>query len=55
MAGVELPLAAIQEQIRRAIDVIVHQERAPDGRRVITAVKRMRDGRDGYELDDLPV
>ena len=53
MAGVELPLVAIREQIRHAIDVIVHQERGPDGRRVITAVKEMRPGRDAYELVDL--
>jgi pilus assembly protein CpaF len=53
MAGVELPLAAIREQIRRAIDVIVHQDRAPDGRRVITAVKAMRPSGDDYELADL--
>src|SRR6059058_2666580 len=31
MAGVELPLEAIREQIRRGIDVIVHQERDPSG------------------------
>ena len=53
MAGVELPLDAIREQIRRAIDVIVHQDRAPDGGRVITAVKEMRPGGDDYELVDL--
>jgi pilus assembly protein CpaF len=53
MAGVELPLAAIREQIRRAIDVIVHQERAPDGRRVITAVVEMRTGGETYELVEL--
>jgi pilus assembly protein CpaF len=53
MAGVDLPLAAIREQIRRAIEVVVHQDRTGDGRRVITAVKEMRLSGDGYELVDL--
>ena len=54
MAGVDLPLAAIREQIRRGIEIVVHQERSPDGRRQITRVAQMRtDTTDGYELDDL--
>jgi len=35
MAGVDLPLPAIQEQIRRAIEIVVHQERDREGRRRI--------------------
>jgi len=36
MAGMDLPLRAIREQIASAIDLIVHQERMRDGsRRVV--------------------
>src|SRR5918995_1249860 len=38
MAGVELPIRAIREQIASAIDVIVHQSRLKDGTRRITHV-----------------
>ncbi len=38
MAGMDLPLAAIREQIASAIDIVVQQTRAPDGRRRITAI-----------------
>lgn len=38
MGGVDLPLAAIREQVRHGIDVIVHQERDPTGRRRIVSV-----------------
>jgi pilus assembly protein CpaF len=38
MAGVDLPLAAIQEQIRRGIEIVVHQERDRDGRRRIVEI-----------------
>lgn len=38
MAGRELPLLAIRDQISRAIQLIVQQTRLPDGRRVVTAV-----------------
>ena len=41
MADVELPLAAVREQIRRGIDLVVHQERTSDGRRRITSVVEM--------------
>lgn len=36
MAGMELPVKAIREQIASAINVIVHQSRLPDGTRKIT-------------------
>ena len=36
MAGMDLPLAAIREQVSSAIDLIVHQARLPDGSRRIT-------------------
>ena len=41
MAGMELTVRAIREQISSAIDVIVHQERMKDGTRRITAVSEV--------------
>ena len=38
MSGVELPLAAIRDQIANAVDVIVHQARLRDGSRRITSL-----------------
>jgi len=38
MAGMELPLKAIRQQVASAIDVIVHGSRLRDGSRVITHV-----------------
>ena len=38
MAGMELPVRAIREQLASAIDVVVHQERLRDGTRKITNV-----------------
>jgi pilus assembly protein CpaF len=38
MAGLDLPLSAIQEQIRRGIEIVVHQERGRDGRRRIVEI-----------------
>ncbi len=38
MAGIELPVRAIREQVASAIDVIVHQARLKDGSRRITQV-----------------
>jgi pilus assembly protein CpaF len=38
MAGKELPLLAIRDQIARAIQLIVQQTRLADGRRMVTAV-----------------
>ena len=54
MADVELPLAAVREQIRRGIDLVVHQERTSDGRRRITNVVEMSgDARGDYALREL--
>jgi len=51
MAGLELPLAAIQEQIRRGIDIVVHQERGPDGRRRIVEIAEVEpDAGPGYRM-----
>ena len=38
MAGVDMPLPAIREQLASAIDIVVHQARLPDGRRRIVEV-----------------
>jgi pilus assembly protein CpaF len=38
MAGMELPIRAIREQISSAIDMVVHQERMRDGSRKVVAV-----------------
>jgi pilus assembly protein CpaF len=38
MAGMDLPMRAIREQVASAIDVIVHQSRLRDGTRRITHV-----------------
>jgi pilus assembly protein CpaF len=42
MAGVDLPLRAIREQIASAVDLIVHQERLRDGQRKITNVTEVQ-------------
>jgi pilus assembly protein CpaF len=38
MAGFELPVAAIRRMIAGAVQVIVQQDRMPDGRRVLTSI-----------------
>lgn len=38
MAGMDLPVRAIREQIAAAIDLIIHQSRLKDGRRRVTQV-----------------
>ena len=38
MAGVDLPVRAIREQVASAIDLIVHQTRFKDGTRHITHI-----------------
>ena len=38
MGGIDLPIAAIREQIHRGIELIVHQERGSDGRRRIVEI-----------------
>jgi pilus assembly protein CpaF len=42
MAGFDLPVRAIREQINSAIDVILHVDRLPDGRRVVTSVTEIQ-------------
>ena len=38
MAGVGLPHAAVREQVASAVDLVVHQARESDGRRIVQAV-----------------
>jgi pilus assembly protein CpaF len=38
MAGIELPVQAVREQIASAVDVVVHQTRFADGARRITSI-----------------
>ena len=42
MAGFDLPMRAIREQLHAALDVIVHLERRSDGRRVVTSVTEIQ-------------
>ncbi len=42
MAGMDLPLRAIREQISSAVDLIVHQERFRDGSRRIVAITEVQ-------------
>jgi pilus assembly protein CpaF len=41
MAGVDLPMRAIREQVSSAIDLIVHQARLKDGSRRIVSVSEV--------------
>jgi pilus assembly protein CpaF len=42
MAGLDLPLRAIREQISSAVDLIVHQERFRDGSRRVVAITEVQ-------------
>jgi pilus assembly protein CpaF len=42
MAGTDLPLRAIREQIASAVDLIVHQNRLKDGSRKITNITEVQ-------------
>ncbi len=54
MAGMDLPVRAIREQIAKAINLIVQQERLQDGTRKITAISEVQ-GMEGDTiiLDDI--
>ncbi|CAB4598777.1 unannotated protein [freshwater metagenome] len=49
MGDVALPSAAIREQIRAAIDFVVHVVRRPDGTRGVAAIAEVVVGGDGHE------
>jgi len=42
MAGYDLPVRAIREQVSRAIDLIVHEERFRDGSRKVVSVTEVQ-------------
>jgi pilus assembly protein CpaF len=42
MAGYELPVRAIREQITSALHLIMHLDRMPDGRRIVTKVTELQ-------------
>ncbi|MGH9137366.1 MAG: CpaF family protein [Acidimicrobiales bacterium] len=42
MAGFDLPIRAVREQIASALDVIIHVDRRPDGRRVVTSLTEVQ-------------
>jgi pilus assembly protein CpaF len=42
MAGVDLPVRAIREQVSSALDAIVHLERLEDGSRRVTAISEVQ-------------
>jgi pilus assembly protein CpaF len=46
MAGMDLPVRAIREQIAAAVDIVVQQTRFSDGRRRVTAIVEV-DGMEG--------
>ena len=54
MAGIDIPLAAVREQIRHGIDLVVHQERDADGRRRIVQIAEVDPtGGDPYSLREV--
>jgi pilus assembly protein CpaF len=42
MAGFDLPVRAIREQITSALNLIMHLDRLPDGRRIVTSVAELQ-------------
>ena len=53
MAGVDLPFVAVRRMVASAIDVVVHQERAAGGRRVVESISEVELVGDGYRLQQL--
>jgi len=54
MAGVDIPLTAVRDQIRHGIDVVVHQERDASGVRRIVAIAEVGPADDGgYTLREV--
>ena len=50
MAGLELPIHVIRQQMSSALDVIVQQTRLIDGRRRITAIAEVEPGETGHPI-----
>ena len=53
MADVDLPHAAVREQVASALDLVVHQARLPDGRRRVVEVAAVAGGPEGATLTPL--
>jgi pilus assembly protein CpaF len=49
MAGMELPLRAIREQVASAVDLVVHMERLRDGTRKVVQVSEVQ-GMEGESI-----
>ena len=52
MGGVDLPHAAVREQVAGAVHVVVHQERTRDGRRRVAAIAAVLPEGDGWRTGD---
>ena len=50
MGGVELPHAAVREQVASAVHVVLHLERRPDGRRRLGRVGAVERDGDGWRV-----
>jgi pilus assembly protein CpaF len=55
MAGLELPVRAIREQIAGAVHVLVQQSRLSDGSRKVTAITEVTGVNDQGEVELLPI
>jgi pilus assembly protein CpaF len=53
MAGMDLPIRAIREQVASASNLVVHQARSRDGSRRITHITRWSGGGDVIALQDI--
>jgi len=52
MAGLELPHSAVREQVRVAIDVVVHLVRTAEGARIVRSIDGREPGGGLRPLDD---
>jgi hypothetical protein len=50
MADVGLPHAVVADQVARAIELVVHQARRPDGSRVVETIAEVLAHADGAEV-----
>ncbi len=55
MAGLELPVRAIREQIAGAVNVLVQQSRLSDGSRKVTAITEITGINDEGEIEIVPI
>ena len=55
MAGIELPIRAIREQIASSVHIVVQQSRLPDGARKVTAITEVIGISDTGEVEMRPI